>query len=112
MSIPVTKCQDIASRLASAKQFLAENPTESKAAVSKIYGLNVKTLTASIRRNTTKPKTGGQNKILKSHETETIHQFIRSLLLHNIRPTYEIVFSAVLNLKHAHNSADKDPTKR
>ena len=106
------KCQDIASRLVSAKQFLAENPTESKTAASKIYDINFNTLISFIRRNTKIPKTEDQNKILKNHETETFHQFIKSLLLHNIWSFYEIVFNAILNLKHAHNSANNGSTKR
>ena len=61
-----------------------KNPIENKVTISKIYGLNVKTLIAFIRRNTINPKTENQNKILKNHEIEAIHQFIKFLLLHNI----------------------------
>ena len=112
MDASLTKNQNIALRIASAKQFLADNPTESKAVASRIYGLNPKTLIGSIRRNPTGGKQGGHNAILKPHEIKAVYQFIRSLLLHDIPPSYEVVFGAILSLKRAHNPENKGPTKR
>ena len=76
-----------------------KNSIENKVAINKIYDLNMKTLIAFIRRNTINPKTKNQNKILKNHEIEIIHQFIRFLLLHNIRFIHEIVFSIYFEFK-------------
>jgi hypothetical protein len=89
-------------KLAEAKQFLMENPTESKAVAAKIFKVNVKTLTASIRRGSGVGKHGGQNKILKKHEEESIDAFIRSLLTYRIQPTTDLVFDAIVCLKRAH----------
>ena len=107
-----TKSQDIASRVADAKQFLTENPTESKAVASRVYGLNVKTLISSMRRGSGGGKRGGHNKILEAHQVRAVDHFIRSLLAHGIQPTHEVVFNAILSLKRAHNPTDKGPTKR
>ena len=80
--------------------------------VSRIYGLNPKTLIQSIRRNSKNGKHSGHNQVLKFYESKTIHQFIKSLLQHDILPIHKIVFDAILHLKHAHDSANKNPTKR
>ena len=107
-----TKNQNIVLCIASVKQFLANNSTENKAVASRIYDLNLKTLIGSIRRNSTSEKQENHNKILKFHEIKTVHQFIKLLLLQDISLFHEIVFDVILNLKRAHNSENKNPTKR
>ena len=88
-----------------------KNPTESKAIVSRIYDLNPITLIQSIRRNSKGGKQDDHNQILKFHESKIIHQFIKSFLQHNILSIHEIVFDAILYLKHVHDSANKNPIK-
>jgi hypothetical protein len=92
-----------------AKKFLRENPTESKAVAAKIFNVNEKTLTESIRRDSSVKKEG-HNKILQNHEINALDDFIRSLLRHEILPTSQIVFSAIVDLKRAHRL--KTPSKR
>ena len=97
--------------LEEAKQFLEEHPSESKTTAAIIFGLNVKTLTASIRRNS-RTKKGGQNRMMKDHEIRALDQFIRSLLAHGIPPTHQIVFNAIGSLKRAHDPAFVGPSQR
>ena len=111
MNININKNQNIVLWIAFAKQFLAKNPTENKTIISRIYDLNSITLAQSIRRNSEGGKQDDHNQILKSHESKIIHQFIRSFLQHDILSTYEIIFDVVLYLKHAHDSANKNPIK-
>lgn len=42
----------------------------------------------------------GHNKILEDHEKEALHPFIRSLLLYGILPSFQVVFAAIVGLKH------------
>jgi hypothetical protein len=92
-----------------AKKFLRENPTESKAVAAKIFNVNERTLSTSIRRGSG-GKNGGHNKILQDHEINALDDFIRSLLRHGILSTSQIVFSAIVGLKRAHRL--KAPSKR
>ena len=94
----------ISTPMKNAKKFLIKNPTESKTTAARIFGLNVKTLTASIRRGS-REKHRGQNQILEDHEIKAINCFIRSLLAHGIPPTHQIIFNAIGALKRAY-----DPT--
>jgi hypothetical protein len=66
-----------------AKKFLRENLTESKTVAAKIFNVNEKTLTESIRRDSSVKKEE-HNKILQNHEINVLDDFIRSLLKHEI----------------------------
>ena len=101
----------ISTPMENAKRFLIENPTESKTTAARIFGLNVKTLTASICRGSGE-KHRGQNQILKDHEIKAIDYFIRSLLAHEIPPTHQIIFNAIVGLKRAHDPTNGGPSKR
>jgi uncharacterized protein YcbK (DUF882 family) len=83
-----------------AKKFLRENFTESKAVAAKIFNVNEKTLTESIRRDSSVKKEE-HNKILQNHEINALDDFIRSLLRHEILSISQIVFSAIVDLKRA-----------
>jgi uncharacterized protein YcbK (DUF882 family) len=84
-----------------AKKFLKENFTESKAVAARIFNVNEKTLTKSIRRDSDVKKEE-HNKILQNHEINALDDFIRSLLKHEILSISQIVFSAIVDLKRAH----------
>lgn len=84
-----------------ARVFLIENPIENIIIAARIYDVNAKTLTVSIRRDAEK-KNDEHNQILKVHEEKTLNNFIKSLLIHEIAFTYHIVFGAINNLKKAH----------
>ena len=94
-----------------AKKFLIENPTENKTTAARIFGLNIRTLTASICRSSGE-KYGGQNQILKGHEIKAIDCFIRSLLAHGIPPTHQIIFNTIVGLKQAHDPTNGGPSKQ
>ena len=94
-----------------AKQFLKTNPKETKMTASRLFNVNVKTLTSSIRR-CSGVKNRGQNQILRDHVTNVINGFIQSLLVHGILPTHQIVFNAIVSLKKAHNLLDVGPSRR
>lgn len=99
-----------ANRIKNAKQFLIENPTENKAVAARVFEIKPKTLLLSMRRGPAKGK-GGQNKIL-GHQAKAIYQFIRSLLIHGIQPTHEVIFGAIMSLKRAQNSDKNPPTRQ
>ena len=94
-----------------AKQFLKTNPKETEMTASRLFYVNVKTLTSSIRR-CSGVKNGGQNQILRDHETKGINGYIQSLLVQGILPTHQIVFNANVSLKKAHNPLDVGPSRR
>ena len=98
-------------RLEKAKEFLTNHPKESKTTAARIYNINVKTLTSSIRRPEGR-KNGGQNQILREHEARSITGFIKSLLMHGILPTHQMVFKAIVSLKKAHNPLEVGPSRR
>jgi hypothetical protein len=104
-------CIVLVSTLADAKKFLKENPTESKVVAARIFNVPVKRLVKSISRNSGDIR-GGQNKILEPHQERAIHGFIRSLLLHGLQPTRELVFNAIVSLKRLQSSKDSGSTKR
>jgi uncharacterized protein YcbK (DUF882 family) len=85
-----------------AKQFLKENLTESRTVTTRIFNVNVKTLTASIQRDVSK-KNEEHNKVLQNHEIKALDDFIRSLLRHEILSISQLVFSAIVRLKRAHH---------
>ena len=94
---------DIPTRLQFEKQFLQENPNERAITAARIYKLQPSTLYSFLERTLTTTR-GGQNKILKSHEKDALHRFIRSLLAYGIQPTYQLVFNSICNLKRAEDS--------
>lgn len=107
-------CTDsLATRISNAKQYLLENPTETKISAALKFEVNVNTLGSSIRRQKIpNRRRGGQNKILEEHETRAVHAFIESLLSNCIEPTHSLVFDAIKALRRARNADAKDPTAR
>ena len=98
-------------RLKNAKQFLIKNFTKNKIVTDRIFDVNVKTLTLFMSRSLINGR-GNHNKTLKNHQMKIIHQFIKSLLIHEIQFIHEIVFSAILSLKRTQNPNHRDFTKR
>ncbi len=91
-------------KLIEAKKFLLENPTENKAVMTRIFDINVKTLTAFIRRDEKKRKERDEhNKILKSHHEDAILVYIRSLLNHDLQSTHDLIYSFIVSLKKSYN---------
>jgi uncharacterized protein YcbK (DUF882 family) len=84
-----------------AKKFLKENLTESKAVATKIFNVNVRSLSVFIQRDSD-AKNEEHNKMLQNHEINALDDFIRSLLKHEILSISQIVFSAIVNLKQTH----------
>lgn len=50
--------------------------------------------------------------MLEPHQEKAIHDFIRSLLLHDLQPTHDLVFNAIVSLKRLQNPEYSGPTKR
>jgi flagellar biosynthesis protein FliP len=95
-------------KLTEVRQFLMENPTESKAVAVRIFEINVNTLITFMHRQFKKHENEqiqheGQNKILKEHEEKSMHRLIESLLTHEMLPTFNVVFSDIVALKLAQN---------
>lgn len=49
---------------------------------------------------------------MADHRERVLYHCIRSLLLHRILPTYELVFNAIVGLKRAQNAAFVGPSRR
>ena len=106
--------ENASNRIANAKDFLFNNPTESKACAARIFGLPIDTLKSSLRRDSPNKidHRGGQNKILEQHQVDAIQKFIRSLLTHDISPTKSLLFTSIQYLKRKENANFVGPTKR
>jgi hypothetical protein len=89
-------------RIQLAKTFLQEHNNESISTAAKIYNLTRTTLTSSIHRPDAQ-RQGGHNKILTSGQEESINQFIRSYLDHNLLPTKGVILRAVTYLRRLEN---------
>ncbi len=94
---------DLSTRIRKAKEFLQENPDEQTITVAWIYNIGKTTLRSSISRRPAVSDRGRQNKILQEHQQKALHQFIQSLLACQIQSTYQLIFNAICNLKHAQN---------
>ncbi|RFU25147.1 hypothetical protein B7463_g11190, partial [Scytalidium lignicola] len=90
-------------RIFEAKQWLAENPTESQTVAAKLFKINRLSLAMSIKRDKQGHKPhGGQNKILTPSQEQVIHTFICSYLENRQLLTKDIIFGAICNLRRAH----------
>ncbi len=86
-------------KLIDVKKFLMKNLTESKAVMTRIFDINVKTLIAFICRDEKKrKKRDEQNKILKSRHEDAIHDYIRSLLNHDLQLIHDLIYSFIVSL--------------
>ena len=99
--------QSRAVRIVSAKKFLQKNPEETKACAARIFNLSMKTIKSSIKRQSENQRER-HNQILNVHQTQIMHQFIRSLLTHEIQSTHDLMFDAIRSLKCALNSFYRD----
>jgi hypothetical protein len=91
-----------ATRLAEAKQFLMENPTESKTVAARIFDINNRTLIISMRRESNRQHEG-HNKILNEHEEKSVHRLIESLLTHDMSFIINVVFGDIVTFKLTQN---------
>ena len=107
---------DTATRISEAKKFLTENSHEAIATVARMFDLPDSTLRRSINRETHQrvesKASGGQNKILKEHQIEAVHGFIRSLLMSSIPPIKPLIFNAIRSLKVKEDFAFRGPSMR
>jgi hypothetical protein len=91
-------------KLIEIKEFILKNFTENNAVMIRIFDINVKTLTAFIRRDEKKRKDRDEhNKILKSHHENAIHDYIRFLLNHNLQLIHDLIYCFIVNLKKSYN---------
>ena len=102
-------------RLRRALKFLDENTDEKPVTPSRIYDVAPTTVNSARRaRRAGKPpkQRGRQNKILQDYEIQAIHNFIHSLLLHDIQPTHAVVYGAILSFKRSQNPNCDPPSQR
>ncbi len=74
--------------------------------MTRIFDINVKTLTSFLRRDekrNDKKKHEEHNKILKSHHEDAKHDYIRSLLNHDLQLTHDLIYFFIVNLKKSYN---------
>ena len=106
-----------ADRILDAKKFLQKNPEKTMIIVFRIFHFSRSILQSSINREKTTTATslnrgGGHNKILEDHQTQTVHEFIRRLLIYSIPLTKPLIFNAIRNLKMKKNLFFQNPFQR
>ncbi|MCJ1264380.1 hypothetical protein MMC22_004251, partial [Lobaria immixta] len=99
-----------------AKAFVRENSDKTIAFAAETFELLRTILYNSLARDkfkarAKKGKHGGQNNILKGCEEKAVEHFIWSLLMYSIKPSYKVVYNAVVSLKRTQNPGRKAPTK-
>ncbi|RFU23681.1 hypothetical protein B7463_g12655, partial [Scytalidium lignicola] len=96
MSTPIKE------RILRAKEWLAENPTESQSVAAKLFKVNRSTLNMAILRNNN-VQHGGQNKILTASQEQAVHSFIKSYLKNGQLPTKDIIFGVICYIQKEGN---------
>ncbi|KFY32424.1 hypothetical protein V493_00216 [Pseudogymnoascus sp. VKM F-4281 (FW-2241)] len=79
--------------LSDAREWLAENPSESIAVASRIFKVKVSTLRMSISRPQ-RLRRGGQNKILTTAQLEALKQWITQQYKLGLGATQQMTFAA------------------
>ena len=95
-----------------AKKFLIQNPTEKKTTMIRIFNINSNTLISVIKRDSENKFRKKHNKIMTDEKKKIFHQFIRSLLMHEILFIYEFVFNFIVDLKQFQNETFIDFFRR
>ena len=103
---------DINSIIEDAKKFLIQNSIEKKVTMIKIFNINSITLISFINRDSKNKFRKKHNKIMIDEKKKIFHQFIRSLLMHEILFIYEFVFSFIVDLKRFQNETFIDFFRR
>ena len=97
----------IANRLEETQIFLIENLHESKTCVFRLFKILYITLINAIAHDANENKMinkrESHNKILKIHQIDTFHDFIRSLLLYDIQFIKFVIFNVIKHLKRNQN---------
>jgi hypothetical protein len=94
-------------KLTEIRQFLMKNLIESKTMIVKLFNVNVNTLIIYMRRHQSNQQHQHEkhNKILKKHEKNAVHRFIKLLLVYHVLLIINVVFSDIVILKIAYNSS-------
>jgi hypothetical protein len=102
---------DLISSMKEAIRFLKEYSTETKITAARIFNVNVKTLTYLVDRDPN-AKHEKHNKVMNDQKEKALKNFIRSLLLHEILSTHEVVFATIKSLKKTRDPTSIDSIKR
>ncbi len=99
--------QSLVIKLIEIKQFLTDNSTKNKVMTIRIYEINFKTLISYIRRDfkQTIKINENHNKILSKQKENAIHDYIKSLLNHELSFTFHVIFKAIESLKRVYNAS-------
>jgi hypothetical protein len=88
------------------KNFLRENLIESTAVTARIFKIKYIILTKSIARDKETiivVKREEHNRILNEQQEQIIQEFIRSLIIHEILFTRDIVYEAIISMRKTYN---------
>jgi hypothetical protein len=86
--------------LSDAREWLAENPSESVAAASRIFKVSKSTLQSSITRlNRTRVGREGHNKLLTIAQTKALKEWITTQYNQGLRATKQMTFAAVCHIR-------------
>ncbi len=98
--------QDI--KLTKVRQFLMKKSIEIKVVTISIFEININALIIFMHRQFKKHEKKSQhekhNKILKKHKKKSVYRFIKSLLIHKMLFTFNVVFSDIVALILAQNA--------
>jgi hypothetical protein len=107
---------DISTKLAQAKAFVCENPTESLATGARIYHVNENTTRSSRWRDSQRKGApthrGGQNKILSEAQIEAISKYVQDMYLSGLGATKQMVYAAISHLRASQLPPQKPPSWR
>ena len=91
--------------IANAKTYLSENSIKKRIEAAIVFGIHLTILYTSIAcdiKPASEKQRGENNKILAGHQEKAIYHFVQFLLSYSIQHIHEVVFIAVITLKHAY----------
>jgi hypothetical protein len=88
--------------LSNAREWLAENPSESIITACRIFKVPETTLRTSLKWRTRKLAHGGQNKVLTTAQSEALKKWILEQYYQGLGTTRNMIFSTVCQLRSKH----------
>jgi hypothetical protein len=101
-------------RLASAIEWIQENPTEKDVAAGRIFDVKPQSIRMALKRIKRKDQKahGGNNKILSDTQLEAVQVYCREQYKAGLRATKQMVFAAISNLLSQEQPPRKPPSWR
>jgi hypothetical protein len=105
MELAPNSVESLSTRFSKAKAFVKENPHERFVIAARIC-IQTPRIPRSIAQSHATRSLRRHNKVLVEYQVQAVHDFIRSLLAHGIKPTHAVVFNAIVGLERAQKRHD------